>query len=257
MPESSFSPRYSWTSRSIRYLLAYHLSEIKISTHASNFTLISCLSTVDNPAFLSFNLVFHPLFFSSFHRISSRFEEISPIDRKRTYPFFVSKINKPISLFNVDEWKCTWNDLYGIDSKWIDPKRSAISSRLNKIISFPFLYISRDTPFYRDKCFIKTELCTTSLDPFSVSPPPSPPFLLHEYNYRPLRSLSLYHDRFFVDRIIFENTRNSTSSSSFRLHNEPSRYSKLYIRILSIVFTNSSPPPDFPSKKCWHVVNAS
>lgn len=135
---------------------------------------LACLPWIIPLSFRSTSFFIH-CSFHRLHRISSRFEEISPIDRKRTYPFFVSKINKPISLFNVDEWKCTWNDLYGIDSKWIDPKRSAISSRLNKIISFPFLYISRDTPFYRDKCFIKTELCTTSLDPFSVSPPLPPP----------------------------------------------------------------------------------
>lgn len=115
-------------------------------------------------------------------------------------PFSFQKlINRSLSSTlmneNIRETIRIW---YGIDSKWIELKRSAISSRLNKIISFPFLYISRDTPFYRDKRFIKTELCTTSLDPFSVSP-----FFLR-IQYRPLRSLSLYHDRFFVDRIMFE-----------------------------------------------------
>lgn len=138
-------------------------------------------------------------------------------------PFSFQKlINRSLSSTlmneNIRETIRIW---YGIDSKWIDLKRSAISSRLNKIISFPFLYISRDTPFYRDKRFIKTELCTTSLDPFSVCP-------LLPTNTISTTTIFIFISRSFLRRSNnVRNSRNSTSSSSFRLHNEPSRYSNL------------------------------
>lgn len=138
-------------------------------------------------------------------------------------PFSFQKlINRSLSSTlmneNIRETIRIW---YGIDSKWIDLKRSAISPRLNKIISFPFLYISRDTPFYRDKRFIKTELCTTSLDPFSVCP-------LLPTNTISTTTIFIFISRSFLRRSNnVWNSRNSTSSSSFRLHNEPSRYSNL------------------------------
>lgn len=198
--------------------------------------MISCLSTVDNPAFLSFNLVFPSirLFFSSnflsffsqnyISLVSKKFRTIENVSPPSfLFPFFqqsdfststkiiiyIYKKNEAISdsRDSIPLW-----DRFQVDRSemWRD-----ISTRLNKIISFPF------SIFHATHHFIAISLFYQNRTLYYIfgsvfDPPPSPPSFLRtnidHYIY-------LYISRSFLRLIIFETPEIQRRRLRFRLHN--------------------------------------
>lgn len=187
---------------------------------------------MDNPAFLSFNLVFPSirLFFSSnflsffsqnyISLVSKKFRTIENVSPPSfLFPFFqqsdfststkiiiyIYKKNKAISdsRDSIPLW-----DRFQVDRSemWRD-----ISTRLNKIISFPFSIFHATHHFIAISLFYQNRTLYYIFG--SVFDPP--PFPLPPYEYRPLY-LSLYIT--IVPPINnIRNTRNTTSSSSFSI----------------------------------------
>lgn len=159
---------------------------------------------MDNPAFLSFNLVFHP-FNCSFHRFIE-FPLVSRLflsfrrnfEQSRAYspPLFFHSLffsfQKLIEwFFNVHEkiyiyiyktkrFRIEGFGHCGIDSKWIDLKCSAISTRLNKIISFPFSIFHATHHFIAISLFYQNRTLYYIFG--SVFDPPPFPLPPYEYN---------------------------------------------------------------------------
>lgn len=131
--------------------------------------------------------------FLSFRDYFFRFEEISN-NRERIpllFPFlffFVSKVNrvifqrrrKYIYIYKTKRFRIEGFDHCGIDSKWIDLKCSAISTRLNKIISFPFSIFHATHHFIAISLFYQNRTLYYIFG--SVFDPPPFPLPPYEYN---------------------------------------------------------------------------